>query len=311
MPIQISRTAALFWLLLLVSTSASATYSIVACDPQTQSCGVAVATHNLAVGNSVPFAKAGVGAGVSQFETNPLHSEALLTSLSAGDSAQRALDLALEAGKAFGDRAGLDERQVAVVSIRGDSAAFTGESAGPVAGHRQSAYVSVQGNGLASDEVLEAMLQTFEQHRGPLGEGLLTALEAGLAAGGQRIGVMSAALLVATPQGWPVDIDLRVDFATGEAVHQLRRAYNAVKARSLVFQAGRLRARGEVEKAEASVQSALKLAPDWDRIWLNAARFSLAAGDRRGLQERFCRFSELNPSWSALVLEEFESVRCQ
>ena len=52
--------------LILVSTvlpdSVSATYSIIACDPETGACGVAVATNNLAVGSSVCFAEAGVGA---------------------------------------------------------------------------------------------------------------------------------------------------------------------------------------------------------------------------------------------------------
>ena len=50
---------------------AEATYSIIACDAKTRECGAAVQTNNLAVGASVPYAEAGVGALVSQFETNP------------------------------------------------------------------------------------------------------------------------------------------------------------------------------------------------------------------------------------------------
>ena len=53
-------------------TPLHATYSIVASDTVTGQCGVAVQTDNLAVGASVPYAQAGVGAIASQFETNPL-----------------------------------------------------------------------------------------------------------------------------------------------------------------------------------------------------------------------------------------------
>jgi hypothetical protein len=61
----------LLMLLLTWANGARATYSIVACDAKTRECGVAVQTNNLAVGASVPWARAGVGAVASQFETNP------------------------------------------------------------------------------------------------------------------------------------------------------------------------------------------------------------------------------------------------
>ncbi|ASG23644.1 DUF1028 domain-containing protein [Nitrospirillum viridazoti] len=55
--------------LLATTALAGATFSIIACDRDR--CGVAVATNNLAVGASVDYAQAGVGAVVTQFETNP------------------------------------------------------------------------------------------------------------------------------------------------------------------------------------------------------------------------------------------------
>ena len=73
----------------LVPVPAHATYSIVACDKQTRSCGVAVQTNNLAVGASVPYAMAGVGAIVSQFETNPNYGPRGLALLSQGEDAGR------------------------------------------------------------------------------------------------------------------------------------------------------------------------------------------------------------------------------
>src|SRR6187402_2761209 len=72
--------------LLSVSPAARATYSIAACDTAMRTCGVAVQTNNLAVGASVPYAKTGVGAIASQFETNPMYGPRGLALLAAGKS---------------------------------------------------------------------------------------------------------------------------------------------------------------------------------------------------------------------------------
>lgn len=296
--------------LLLWPDLAIATYSIIACEPDSGRCGVAVATHNLAVGGSVPFAAAGVAAGVSQFETNPRHGPAILAALAAGKSVDAALKIGLQAGGEFNDGAGPADRQVAVVTITGESSAHTGTNAGSVAGRLAAPLVSVQGNGLASDTVLPAMLATYRSATGPLAEKLLAALEAGEAAGGQTIGVMSAALRVATPQGWPLDVDLRVDFATGTAVRDLRESYNALAARSLLFRASRAQGRGEGAEAARLTASALALAPSWDRIWLTAARLARRMKQEDALQHRFCRFARLNPTWAALLVDDFPGVAC-
>ncbi|MEM9532872.1 MAG: DUF1028 domain-containing protein [Pseudomonadota bacterium] len=298
-------------LLLLWPGLAAATYSIIACDPATGRCGVAVATHNLAVGASVPFATAGVAAGVSQFETNPHHRPAILAALAEEKTAAQALERGLQAGRRFNDGAGLADRQVAVVTITGDTSAHTGANAGAAAGHLAAPFVAVQGNGLASDEVLRAMLTTYQTTPGPLAEKLLVALEAGEAAGGQRIGVMSAALLVATPEGWPLDIDLRVDFAAGSAIGDLRESYNAVVARSRLFQAFRAQRRGDGPQASGLAKSALALAPNWDRIWLNAAKLARSMNDRDALRLRYCQFARLNPTWAVALAEDFRSVTCR
>lgn len=296
--------------LLLFSSQAAATYSIVACDAVTRSCGVAVATHNIAVGNSVPFARAGVAAGVSQFETNPLHGPAILDALEQGKSATEALAAGLEAGGAFRDGASRSDRQVAVVSVDGTSSAHSGENAGAFAGHQSAHMVSVQGNGLVSEEVLTAMLTTFLEAKEPFAERLLKALEAGHEAGGQTIGVMSAALMVATPEGWPVDVNLREDFANPDALTRLRRSYSATVARQRLFQARKAAGNGEHRHAAALVDQALTLAPDWDRIWLQAAQIARAAGDAPESQRRFCQFANLNPVWASRVASTFSDDEC-
>ncbi|MEO0617482.1 MAG: DUF1028 domain-containing protein [Pseudomonadota bacterium] len=292
---------------LCLASPAHATFSIVACEPETGVCGVAVATHNLAVGNSVPFARYGVGAGVSQFETNACHAPAMLQALKDNVDASGALDAALEAEANCDD--GLDKayRQVALVTASGDFAAHTGNAAGGYAGHLGGEFVSVQGNGLASAAVLEAMLQTFETSDAPLAERLLDALEAGHKAGGQSIGVLSAALRVATPQGWPVDIDLRVDFAHGTAVSELRRLYDASLARQLLFRAARTESENT---AAALIARAAVLAPDWDRIQLRAARLASRLGRPRQATVYACRFREINPEWARRLANELDFGAC-
>jgi uncharacterized Ntn-hydrolase superfamily protein len=77
--------------LVLWASSVRATYSIIACDAKTRACGVAVQTNNLAVGASVPYAQAGVGALVSQFETNPNYGPRGLALLAEGKAPEEVL----------------------------------------------------------------------------------------------------------------------------------------------------------------------------------------------------------------------------
>ncbi|MEM8547343.1 MAG: DUF1028 domain-containing protein [Pseudomonadota bacterium] len=280
-----------------------ATYSIVACEANTGRCGVAVATHNLAVGNSVPFAQARIGAGVSQLETNPHHASTVLAALAAGSTAAEALAQALERDGEYPDGAGEELRQLAVVRFGGDAAAFTGQQAGAVAGHRTTGGISVQGNGLATSAVLGAMQRVFGDTEGPLGHRLLTALEAGLAEGGQTIGITSVALLVATPEGWPLDTDLRVDFAPGTAMTELRTAYDASVARTLIFRAERAMHVDDRDLAAELMERALVLAPTWDRIWLKAAHLATAMGDDTAASRYRREFTRLNPVWAEQLAE--------
>lgn len=294
-------------LLMLGIGHAHATFSIIACEPETGQCGVAVATHNLAVGHGAPFVEAKLGAGISQFETNPCHKPAIIEALRNNQKAKAAVTAALESESACAD--GLDNtfRQIGVVSMSGTASVYTGKHANEYAGARAEGLVAVQGNGLASDVVLMAMWSHFYAAKGSLAERLLVALEAGHAAGGQSIGVMSAALLVATPEGWPVDIDLRVDFAPSTAIVELREAFNASYARQLLFRSQRVADKGT---ADGLIKKALQLAPTWDRIWLRTARMAKAAKNHEVALYRFCHFNTLNPIWADRLDDEFDFKRC-
>jgi|SRR5580700_1150740 hypothetical protein len=104
----------LLLMLLAGADCAQATYSIVACDAKTRECGVAVETNNLAVGASVPYAQAGVGAVASQFETNPHYGPRGLALLAQGMSPAEAMKKILAEDGNF-DGQGIAARQVGIV----------------------------------------------------------------------------------------------------------------------------------------------------------------------------------------------------
>ena len=78
----------------------------------------------------------------------------------------------------------------------GRAAAFTGASCLDWAGHKTGAGFAVQGNILAGEAVVDEMARAFEETLGPLVERLVAALEAGQAAGGDKRGQQSAAVVV-------------------------------------------------------------------------------------------------------------------
>ncbi len=287
----------------LAPATASATFSIVACDAG-GACGAAAATNNLAVGASVIHARARVGALASQFETNPAYGPRGLALLEAGQAPEAVLDELLRTDGDF-DGQGISYRQVGLVGAKGAGVAYTGEEAqaSPWAGAQSGETFSVQGNGLAGPQVLAAMRRAYEQSGGPLAERLTAALEAGEAAGGQTIGGLSAAILVRTPEGGWQDVDLRVD-AADRPVAELRRLLNLRFAHDAVIRAERLSRQGQSDQARAALAEALRLGPGWDRIQRRAARLYLGLGDRAAAVEALARFAALNPTWTRIEIED-------
>jgi uncharacterized Ntn-hydrolase superfamily protein len=285
-------------LLALRASSVEATYSIIACDAKTRACGVAVQTNNLAVGASVPYAQAGVGALVSQFETNPNYGPRGLALLAQGKAPEEVLKQLLADDGNF-EGQGPEARQVAIVSLDGKTAVHTGEEAQRAdwAGALSGSGYSVQGNSLVSANVIAAMEQAFLKNPGTLGERLLAALSAGDAAGGQRTGRESAALLVKTPDGWPIDVDLRVDHSA-DPVGDLRMLFNMQSARQQINQARRAAGSGDLQAARALTIQAVARASMWPRIWLQAAHVAIDIEEPElALQYLNVAFSQ-NPAWA-------------
>ncbi|OJH42109.1 DUF1028 domain-containing protein [Cystobacter ferrugineus] len=288
----------------LFPVPAQATFSIAACDGE-GNCGVAVATHNLAVGGSrVAWARARVGAVASQFETHPGHGPRALALLSAGLGPAKVLQRLLAEDGGF-EGGSIDDRQIGLVDARGRQAQHTGRNAARAdwAGALGTGAMSLQGNGLAGPQVLAAMRERFEHSQGPLAERLLAALEAGQAAGGQATGQWSAALKVSTIEGGWQDTDLRVD-AAPDAVRQLRRLHDMQQARGWMSRAERLQRTGHAERARGACDRALALGAEWDRMWVRAARLAMDQQQPVLAAERLERLRTLNPGWLHLLLKQ-------
>jgi uncharacterized Ntn-hydrolase superfamily protein len=186
------------------------TFSIVACDLQEQSWGVAVASKFPAVGAVVPFARAGAGAVATQAFANTSFGPRGLELMSAGLSASDALDELLK------DDPDRDLRQIGLVDQEGGAATFSGRGCFSWAGGLTGEGYAIQGNILAGGKVVPAMEKAFLKANGHLPARLFAALKAGDHAGGDRRGRQSAAIYVVKPKGgyggyldrW---IDYRVD----------------------------------------------------------------------------------------------------
>lgn len=192
------------------------TWSIVARDPATGAFAVAVTTCNLAVGATCPFVRAGVGAVSTQSISNRYLGPAILDALARGLTPAAAIEAAL-----VGDE-GRHLRQVHAVDAQGRSASWTGRNCVAWAGDETAENVSFAGNMLANGDVVPATVAAWRGHADlPLPERMLTALDAGQAAGGDRRGRQSAALVLISTEDFP-DINLRVDDHTDPLV-ELRR----------------------------------------------------------------------------------------
>ena len=181
------------------------TWSIVAFDAASGAFAVAVTTRAFASGARCPHVRAGVGAVATQSITNPYLGPKVLDALASGAAPAAAIETALS-----GDE-GRHLRQVHAVDRHGRTAAWTGRHCVEWAGDRTGAGFSVAGNMLKGEAVVAATFQAFAANSEiGFAERLITALDAGEAAGGDRRGRQSAGLLVATTEDFP-DINLRVD----------------------------------------------------------------------------------------------------
>jgi uncharacterized Ntn-hydrolase superfamily protein len=181
------------------------TWSIIAKDPQTGAIGIAVATRFFAVGALVPHIDPAGGAVATQALMNPTYGPRGLRLLREGVPAPDVVRLLTESD------GGESQRQLHIMDRAGRFAAHTGADCVDWCGHAVHAGFSVAGNMLAGPEVIDETARAFQQHAAlPFARRLIVALKAGEAAGGDKRGKQSAALLIHEDQEYPA-LSLRVD----------------------------------------------------------------------------------------------------
>jgi uncharacterized Ntn-hydrolase superfamily protein len=184
------------------------TFSIAGLCPRTGELGCALATSSMASGARAPFVAPGLGVILSQARSDPALGLLGVKRLEAGRSAAETLAdmVAATPHSAW--------RQLAVVDRAGHAAEFTGAQCTVHKGARIGKGAVAIGNALANDKVVGAILEGFEARPDrPLADRLITALEHGLAVGGEAYPLRSAALKIGRP-GIPFPaIDLRADFS--------------------------------------------------------------------------------------------------
>lgn len=207
------------------------TFSISARCAQTGMLGVAVSTAVPGVGGICPFVKTGVGAISTQSWVNPYLGVDGLKLLAEGLDAQHVLD------RLLAEDPGRDVRQLGIVDARGGSAAWSGDKCTSWFGHVTGPNFAIQGNMLVGAPTIQAMVQAFSGGDGlTLPERLVSTLEAGQAAGGDKRGRQSAALLVHRTEEYPY-LSLRVD-EHPFPVAELRRIFEIARRQLLPFVEG-------------------------------------------------------------------------
>lgn len=203
----------------------SRTFSIIAIDPDTGTCGAAVASKYPAVGKVVPAVKADVGAFVTQHYHVPKWRERAIAELALGSPPEAIL------GKLLQDDPQRELRQLAVIDMAGRAAVHNPSAAGDGSrywGAMTGRNYSVQGNTLTGREVIAETARAFEETKGTLADRLIAALVAGDCAGGDHRGRLAAGIRVAKKGVDGVWLELDVD-NSDDAVIELAKKYAELK----------------------------------------------------------------------------------
>jgi len=181
------------------------TFSLVARCARTGMLGTVVTTSSIAVGSRCPYARAGVGAVLTQNRTDPRLGPLALDLLARGFRAEEAMRAIVAATPHR------HWRQLAIIDAVGRTATYSGDSVRGEKGEAQGRDCASIANIVRSAEIPRVMVARFETSPDlPLARRLIDALAAGEAAGGEIAPVTSAALLIAHKEAFAY-VDLRVD----------------------------------------------------------------------------------------------------
>ena len=202
------------------------TWSIIARDAS-GAFGVAIATRFFAVGSLCPHAESGVGALSTQALMNPHYGPQGLELLRSGVPAPEVVR------RLTAPDEGREQRQLHVIDAAGRIGQHTGRQCVDWCGAVSGDGYSVAGNMLANERVIRETARAYEGTKKSFAERLIAALEAGEAAGGDKRGKQSAALLIYSTEDYP-QLDLRVD-DHAEPLAELRRLHDKAHERFIPF----------------------------------------------------------------------------
>ena len=198
------------------------TFSLVARCAETGMFGVAISSSSPAVAARCAYARAGVGAVASQNVTDPTLGPLTLDLMEEGMTAQEAIAEVQKRGKFIA------YRQVLAVDVAGVTAIHSGPNSLGIWTQAEGRDVASGGNLLANDRVPQAIVDGFAESTGHLGDRLIAAMRAGLAAGGEAGPVHSAGLQLCDTVPWPV-ADLRCDWTLGCPIEAVAQAWEVYK----------------------------------------------------------------------------------
>jgi uncharacterized Ntn-hydrolase superfamily protein len=269
------------------------TFSIIAVDKETGQLGLGVQSKALSIGNRVVTGKGGVAIVAHQSSSNPMYGVMVIDAIERGMTPQQALDFTLRAD------AQPDRRQVAVIDIQGRSATWTSPTITDWKGHLCKETFCVQGNTLTGGNVIEDIAKAYESAKGPLAERLLTALDAGQAAGGDRRGTQAAALMVVQPlvraNFDDKLVDIRVDDNKAPLV-ELRRILGVLRAQEAMDEVDSLIKKNDLNGAMKVSQNALTMAPGYDNALIAIADINLRMGKKTESLSAVKQAIESNPA---------------
>jgi len=198
------------------------TFSLVARCAETGMIGVAISSSSPAVAARCSYARAGVGAVASQNVTDPTLGPLALDAMQGGMSAAQAVAAVQAQGRY------IEYRQVLAVDGQGRTAIHSGPNSLGIWTQAQGQDVASGGNLLANDSVPQAIVEGFLGSAGHLGDRLIAAMRAGLAAGGEAGPVHSAGMMLVDEVSWPV-ADLRCDWTEDCPIEAVATAWEVYK----------------------------------------------------------------------------------
>ena len=198
------------------------TFSLVARCAKTGMFGIAISSSSPAVAARCVYTRAGVGAVASQNITDPRLGTLALDLMAGGMAAPEAIARVREQG-AF-----IDYRQVLAIDANGQTAIHSGAQSLGIWTDAAGKDVISAGNLLANADVPQAIVAGFEQSTCHLGDRLIAAMRAGLAAGGEAGPIHSAGMQICDKVAWPV-ADLRCDWSEGCPIEAVATAWDVYK----------------------------------------------------------------------------------